>query len=227
MAITEEGFFALFFKMFALWNFFYMDLQCPRIEFSVHSRNCLKWDRCPLALKKWEHQTVGRRHFVKFKDDSESTLTPFYCRLSSYQSLALCYSHQVSSNLAMNRTQLCHVCQAFAGSVLHRWLPLSYLMSMLWDCWFPRSWNSFCCALIRFCRTFSPLVHKARHVLFASQRVFCLKVWLLPSLISICPIRFVLAVLSLTLYCCLWFLEYLLANQLVHHWHRSKKLLNY
>ena len=32
---------------------------------------------CPLALKKLGHWTVGRGHFEKFTDDSESTLTPF------------------------------------------------------------------------------------------------------------------------------------------------------
>ena len=35
-----------------------------------------KWDRCPFALKKWGHQTIGRGHFVKFMDNLESTLTP-------------------------------------------------------------------------------------------------------------------------------------------------------
>ena len=93
----------------------------------------------------------------------------------------------------------------------------------------PWSWNCFCCALSRFCRTFSLLVHKARHVLFSNQRVFRLEVWLLPSLISVHLI-----------YCsCHSFSNSLLlsvasgifagssAHQLVHHRHRSKKLLNY
>ena len=87
-------------------------------------------------------------------------------------------------------------------------------MSMLWNCWLSHSWNSFCCALSRFCRTFFLLVHKARHVLFANQPLFWLKVWLLPSLISVCPICFVLVVLSLSLYRSLWLPEYLLAHQI-------------
>ena len=53
---------------------------------------------------------------------------------------------------------------------------------------------------------------EARYVLFANQWVFQLEVWLLPSLILVYLIHFVLAVLSLTLYCCLWLPEYMFAG---------------
>ena len=51
------------------------------------------------------------------------------------------------------RKSLCH-----SFRILHFTL-LLHTLNALSKSSFPRSWNSFCCALSRFCRTFSLLVH--------------------------------------------------------------------
>ena len=45
--------------------------------------------------------------------------------------------------------------------------------------------------------------------------MFRLEVWLLPSSISVYLIYFVLFIVSLSLYCCLWLPEFLLAHPLI------------
>ena len=76
---------------------------------------------------------------------------------------------------------------------------------------------------------FPPLFILARHVLFANQWVFRVEVWLLPSLISVCPICFVLTILSLTLYHCLWLLVFcwLISLSIVDIFRRSCWIINH
>ena len=59
-----QGIFFLFIVFFFFQTtFFYV------LAHGVYSRNFPKWDRCPLALKKLGHRTIGRGHFLKFTDN--------------------------------------------------------------------------------------------------------------------------------------------------------------